>query len=192
MEKENRRWLISFNRLEIKTVTGVVITPETWWKLSVTALQPAWGSHPARSPPPCRERIFFSENNPCWVRDERFCWNATSNGRCNIYPRVLWCHSSSAVRWMCHKTQSFPMDTAITPEIREIARTRLLELQNTFLLVQYCSSITSWAHAMYKCKFTGRISGSWLFGSDLHDKISQFVFVFPWRYLSFGRKTKDS
>lgn len=158
----------------------------------MTALQPACSSHPARSPPPSRERIFFSENNPCWVLEERFCWNATSSGRCNVYPRVSWCHSLSAARWMCHKTQSFPMDTAIPPEIQETAGTGLLELQNTFLLVQHCTSITSWAHAMHKYKFTGRISGSWLFSSDLRDKISQFVLVFLWRHLSFGRKTKDS
>lgn len=188
MEKKNRRWLISFNHLEIKTVTGVVITPGRWWKLSVTALQPECSSHPARSSPPWRERIFFSENNPCSVWDKRFCWNATSNGRCNTYPSVSWCHGSSAVRWMCHKTQSFPMDTAVPPETGKIAKARRLELQNTFLLVQYCSSITSWAHAVHKYKFIG----SWLFSSDLHDKISQFGFVSLWKYFSFRRKTKDS
>lgn len=175
MEKGNRRWLISFNCLEIKTVTGVVITPGRWWKLSVTTLQPACSSHPARSPPPWRERIFFFENSPCWVREERFCWNATSNGGHNTYPRVQWCHSFSAVRWMCHETQSFFMDSATPPEIWEISRTRLLELMNTFLLVQYCCSITSWAHAMHKYKFTGKTSGSWLFSSDLHNKISSLV-----------------
>lgn len=160
MEKGNIRWLISFNHLEIKTVTEVVITPGRWWKLSVTTLQPACSSHPARAPPPCRERIFFSKNNPCWVQKGRFLWNATSNGRCNLYPRVSWCHSFSAVRWMCHKTQSFPMDNAFPPEIWEMSRTRLLGLQNTFLLVQYCGSITPWARAMQKYKFIGRIWGS--------------------------------
>lgn len=97
MEKGNKRWLISFYHLEIKTLTGVVITLGRWWRCSVTPLQPARSSHPARSPPPCRERIFFSENSPCWVWEERFCWNATSNGRCNMYPRVSWCHNFSAV-----------------------------------------------------------------------------------------------
>lgn len=166
MEKGNKRWLISFYHLEIKTVTGVVITLGRWWRCSVTPLQPAHSSHPARSPPPCKRGFSFLRIALAGCEKRGF---AEMPPPMEDVTCTQGFHGATiSQQWAWHETQSFPMDTAMPPEIQGISRTSLLGLQNTFLLVQYCISITSWAHAIHKYKLTGRISGSWLFSSDLH------------------------